>query len=64
MAEIELSHLSRHCLADRIEDNARLIHEVHAWNNTRNDRHAKAPWQFTTDDARVTLIRLYPTLST
>src|SRR3972149_10569805 len=46
MAEIELSHLSRQCLADRIEDKARLIHEVHAWNTTRNDRHAKPHWQF------------------
>ena len=62
MAEIELSHLSRQCLADRIEDKARLIHEVHAWNTTRNDSHAKAHWQFTTEDARVQLIRLYPTL--
>lgn len=64
MAEIELSHLSRQCLSDRIEDKARLIHEVHAWNKTRNDNHAKAHWQFTTEDARVKLIRLYPTLST
>jgi hypothetical protein len=64
MAEIELSHLSRQCLADRIDDKTRLIHEVQAWNKQRNDRHAKAHWQFTTEDARVKLIRLYPTLST
>ena len=64
MAEIELSHLSRQCLSDRIDDKARLIHEVHAWNKKRNDSHAKAHWQFTTEDARVKLIRLYPTLST
>ena len=64
MAEIERSHRSRQCLSDRIEDKARLIHEGHAWNKPRNDTHAKAHWQFTTADARVTLIRLYPTLST
>jgi hypothetical protein len=35
----------------------------YAWNKKRNDRQAKAHWQFTTADARVKLIRLYPTLS-
>jgi hypothetical protein len=64
MAEIELSHLSRQCLADRIEDHATLRHEVQAWNKKRNDRQAKAHWQFTTEDARVKLRRLYPILST
>jgi DDE superfamily endonuclease len=60
MAEIELSHLSRQCLADRIEDKETLCTEVHAWNTTRNARNAKAHWQFTTEDARVKLRRLYP----
>jgi hypothetical protein len=64
MAEIELSHLSRQCLADRIESKTVLIKEVHAWNKERNDSHAKAHWQFTTEDARVKLSRLYPTIST
>jgi len=62
MAEIELRHLSRQCLADRIESKAVLIQEVYAWNTERNDRHAKAHWQFTTEDARVKLSRLYPTI--
>ena len=60
MAEIELSHLSRQCLADRIEDGPTLRHEVQAWNTKRHDRQAKAHWQFTTEDARVKLRRLYP----
>ena len=55
MAEIELSHLSRQCLADRIEDKAILIREVQAWNKKRHDSHAKAHWQLTTEDARVKL---------
>ena len=63
MAEIELSHLSRQCLASRIEDKETLIKEVHAWNTTRNARNAKAHWQFTTEDARVKLRRLYPIFS-
>ena len=64
MAEIELSHLSRQGLADRIESKTVLTKEVHAWNKERIDSHAKAHWQFTTEDARVKLSRLYPTIST
>jgi DDE superfamily endonuclease len=63
MAEIELSHLSRQCLGDRIADKATLINEVHAWNKKRNESNAKVHWQFTTEDARVKLRRLYPIIS-
>ena len=64
MAESELRHLSRQCLRGRIAAQATLIHKVHAWNTQRNEKHAKAHWQFTTDDARVKLRRLYPIVST
>ena len=64
MAEIELSHLSRQCLGGRIAAKATLIKKVQAWNTQRNEKHAKADWQFTTDDARVKLRRLYPIVST
>ena len=64
MAEIELSHLSRQYLGGRIAVKATLIHKVQAWNTQRNEKHAKAHWQFTTDDARVKLRRLYPIVST
>jgi transposase len=63
MAEIELSHLSRQCLGGRIAARATLIKKVQAWNLERNERHAKARWQFTTEDARVKLHRLYPIIS-
>jgi DDE superfamily endonuclease len=63
MAEIELSHLSRQCLGDRIADKATLITGVHAWNKKRNESNAKVHWQFTTEDARVKLRRLYPIIS-
>ena len=63
MAAIELSHLSRQCLGGRIAAKATLINKVQAWNLERNERHAKAYWQFTTDDARVKLRRLYPIIS-
>jgi DDE superfamily endonuclease len=64
MAEIELSHLSRQCLRGRIAAKATLIKKVQAWNTQRHEKHAKAHWQFTTDDARVKLRRLYPIVST
>ena len=37
-----------------------LQKEVAAWEDHRNKHHAKADWQFTTDNARVKLKRLYP----
>jgi hypothetical protein len=64
MAAIELSHLSRQCLGGRIATQATLRNKVQAWNIQRNEKHAKAHWQFTTDDARVKLRRLYPIVST
>jgi len=63
MAEIELSHLSRQGLGGRIATPATLINKVHAWTTRRNAKHVKAHWQFTTDDARVKLRRLYPIIS-
>ena len=63
MAESELSHLRRQCLAGRIAAKDIRITKVRAWNTQRNARNAKAHWQFTTADARVKLRRLYPTLS-
>ena len=60
MAEIELSHLSRQCLGGRIATQVTLSKKVRAWNTERNEKHTKAHWQFTTDDARVKLRRLYP----
>jgi len=62
LAESELSVLSRQCLDRRIPDKQTLIGEVAAWQAQRNKKHAKADWQFTTEDARVRLKRLYPSL--
>jgi hypothetical protein len=64
MAEIERRHLSRQCLGGRIAAKATRIHKVQAWNTQRHETHAKTPWQFTTDDARVKRSRLYPIVST
>jgi hypothetical protein len=62
MAESELSVLSGQCLDRRIADKQTLIEEVAAWQDSRNMKHAKTDWQFTTADARVKLKRLYPTI--
>ncbi|MGA9600171.1 MAG: IS630 family transposase [Methylocystis sp.] len=60
MAESELAVLATQCLDRRIPDKPMLIKEVAAWQDNRNQRHVKADWQFTTDDARVKLKTLYP----
>lgn len=60
MAETELSVLTKQCLDRRIPDMPTLIREVAAWETQRNLRKATIDWQFTTDQARTKLKRLYP----
>jgi hypothetical protein len=60
IAEIELSVLSRQCLARRVPDAATLVAEVAAWEARRNARGGPVDWRFTTADARIKLKRLYP----
>ena len=62
MAEIELSVLSRQCLARRISNKETLSAEVSAWENSRNNVKVQIDWQFKSDDARIKLKRLYPIL--
>lgn len=63
MAEIELSILSRQCLDRRIPDQDTLKKEVAAWQASRNALSSPMEWRFTTEDARVKLKKLYPTIS-
>lgn len=63
MAESELSILSRQCLDRRIADVATLQREVAAWERRRNRAVAKMEWRFTTADARIKLLHLYPRLT-
>lgn len=60
MAESELSHLANQCLDRRIPDTQTLKNEVKAWKNQRNIKNTKANWQFSTENARIKLKRLYP----
>jgi hypothetical protein len=63
MAEIELSVLHRQCLQARIPDQESLIQKVTAWENRRNAVESTVHWRFTTDDARIKLHSLYPTIN-
>ena len=60
IAEIELSALARGCLARRIPDRESLAGELRTWQRDRNQTAKAIRWQFTTADARVKLIKLYP----
>lgn len=62
MAEIELSVLSRQCLDRRIPNQEILKREVAAWESRRNVQGSTIDWQFTTEDARIKLKRLYPSI--
>ena len=52
--------LARQCLGRRIGDRATLAAEITAWETARNEQRATITWQFTVDDARRKLHRLYP----
>jgi transposase len=63
MAEIELSVLSRQCLDRRVPDFETLEAEVAAWQERRDAAGGqKIEWRFSTEDARIKLKRLYPSL--
>ena len=55
-----LSVLSQQCLDHRIRRADLLKTELAAWQQERNQEHAKVKWQFTTADARIKLHHLYP----
>jgi hypothetical protein len=62
VAELELSVLARQCLDRRIPDRESLEREVAAWEAERNALGGKVDWRFTTEDARIKLRRLYPSI--
>ena len=62
MAEIELGILARQCLSRRIDNMEKLKDEVAAWQMIRNTAEAKINWRFTTEDARIKLKKLYPSI--
>jgi len=62
MAEIELSVFGRR-LKKHIPNQENLAVEVQALTDQRNQAQATVDWQFRTDDARIKLKRLYPSIS-
>lgn len=60
IAEIELSALTRQCLDRRIPDIETLRNETKTWERRRNEQQKGVDWQFTNEDARIKLKRLYP----
>jgi len=62
IAEIELSVLSRQCLDRRVPDLETLEAEVAAWQERRDATATKIEWRFNSEDARIKLKRLYPSL--
>lgn len=62
MAEIELNVLTGQCLNRRIDNIEEVRQETIAWQSHRNNKKSTVKWQFTTDDARIKLSRLYPSI--
>jgi len=60
MAEIELHVLNTQCLNRHIATLEEVKQEVQAWQEIRNNKNCKINWQFSTNDARIKLKRLYP----
>ena len=60
IAEIELNVMTRQCLSRRIPSIEVLRSELAAWEDERNNGKSKVNWQFTTKDARIKLVSLYP----
>jgi hypothetical protein len=62
MAEIELNVITGQCLNRRIDNIEEVRKEAAAWQQYRNNKDSKVNWRFTTDDARIKLARLYPSI--
>jgi len=60
MAEIEISVFERGCLSRPVGDLSTLRQRVNALEEERNAARATIHWQFTSQQARVTLADLYP----
>ncbi len=62
MAEIELRILKKQCLGKRMPDKQTMEDQIAAWTADKNNTAKKTDWQFTIEDARIKLKRLYPKL--
>ncbi len=62
--EIEWSVLTRQCVDRRIGEIETLRQEVARWERARNEAKATVNWRFGVAEARTTLARLYPVITT
>lgn len=62
MAEIEIGIMSRQALSKPLPDLESFKEQIRNWTVKRNAKKAKINWQFTTQDARIKVSRLYPTI--
>ena len=58
----EQSCLTKQCLGRRIDNTEDLNQELAAWQAATNADERQVDWQFTAEDARTKLRRLYPQL--
>lgn len=63
-AEPELSILTRQACGDYMAKQAEVADRGRAWAAERNAKQVSIDWQFRTEDARIKLKRLYPTIKT
>ena len=61
MAEIELSAFERD-LPERVGTKVAMKEHCRGWEDRRNGSKVKTHWHFSTDDARIKLRKLYPTI--
>ena len=62
LAEIEINVLSLQCLDRRIPDRETMVSGVAAWQEHRNASAKPVNWRFRTEDARIKLKSLYPSI--
>jgi hypothetical protein len=62
VAEIELSVLSRQTLSQRVGSITKLAKLVNLWQKGRNKCKTTTTWRFTSADARIKLLKLYPSI--
>lgn len=62
MAEIEIGVMMRQCLKRRLPNQRTLEREINAWQKARNHKTIRVDWRFTTEDARIKLKSLYPSV--
>ncbi len=60
IAEIGINIMTRECLDRRISGIEELRQELKAWNDSYDQNPSPVNWQFTTQDSRIKLKKLYP----